>query len=83
MTLTTLAPPSTAVHLLRLDYPTHTAQIIDPHGRTVAIYSHVGGRDAACARVAADGWELAPGEWVITSPPDGREHPIRRAPAHP
>jgi len=69
--------PPTDEHLLRLDYTNKSAQIINPAGDCVAIYSHLGGRDAAVARVAADGWHLAPGgQWRTTTPPDGREHPI-------
>lgn len=64
-------------HLLRLDYTNKSAQIIDRTGGCVAIYSHLGGRDAAVARVAEDGWHLAPGgQWNVTTPPDGREHPV-------
>jgi len=78
-TQSTSDSPPTGEHLLRLDYTNKSAQIINPAGDCVAIYSHLGGRGAAVARVADDGWHLVPdGEWRITTPPDGREHPIYR-----
>lgn len=76
-TQSTLDITPNGFHLLRLDYTNNSAQIVDAAGDCVAIYSGLGGRDAATARVAEDGWHLAPGgEWRVTTPPDGREHPI-------
>lgn len=65
------------MHLLRLDYPTGTAQILDPHWRCVAISSDVPRRADALARGVADGWRLdRGGDWTYTTPPDGRERTI-------
>jgi len=69
-----------AVHVLRLDYTNTSAQIIDSDGHVVAIYSGIGGRDAAARRIALDGWHLSPtgtdSGWTYTDPPDGREHTV-------
>ena len=72
------APASS--HVLHMDYTNNSAQILDAAGHCVAIYSGVGGRSGVKERITADGWLLSPGgTWTYTSPPDGRQHPVRRA----
>jgi hypothetical protein len=74
-------PTITTQPMLRIDYTNHSAQVIDPQGNCVAIYSHVHGRAAAIVRIAREGWLLTPeASWAYTWPPDGRQHPLVHRP---
>jgi hypothetical protein len=65
------------VHIVRIDYTNGSAQVLNPHGDCVALYGPGVTRNTIDHHLSADGWRLLPDvEWVTTTPPDGREHPV-------
>lgn len=74
------APVPTATHgthLVRIDYTTTCAQILNADGDCVAHYGPGVVRHTVADVLAVDGWQLVEGgTWTVIDPPDGREHPI-------
>lgn len=70
---------TSGVHIVRIDYTNTSAQVLDPNGECIALYGPGVTRHTLDQFLAADGWQLVPGcQWTTSSPPDGREHPIRK-----